>query len=552
MSPSPARLNVASLLRESATRRPRAAAIVSPAPGPALPSGEPRNGWRTLTYADLDLRSDAVAAGLAAAGFARGERTLVMVRAGVELITLAYALFKLGAVPVLIDPGMGLSSFLRCVERTAPSAFVGIPLAHAARLVFRRSFRTVRRHATVGRRWLWSGVSVEALGRDVRSDPRPLADTAADETAAVLFTSGSTGPAKGAVYTHSMFVAQVEILRRAYRFEPGEVDLAAFPLFSLFDAAFEMTSVIPDLDPSRPGRCHPARVVSALREHRCTTAFGSPAIWRRVAPWCVERGVRLPDLHRVLIAGASVPPSLVEQLHRVLPPEGDVHTPYGATEALPVATIAGREVVGETAALTRDGKGTCVGRPVEGTDVAVIRVDDGPIAAWSDELLVPDGTVGELCARGPVVTREYHGLPEATAAAKIPDGETVWHRLGDLGYRDAAGRLWFCGRKAERLETAAGPLHTDPVEGLAAAVPGVSRCALVGVGPRGSERPVLVLEGSEDAALAREVLARVRVEAVLFHPRFPVDVRHNAKIHRGTLKRWAEARLTRGRGTVAG
>lgn len=524
-------MNVAAYLPERAAARPEQAAVVVAA----------GSGWRSTSFAELDRRSDALARGLAGYGIGRGVRTLVMVRPGLELILLTYALFKAAAIPVLIDPGMGLRAFLGCVAETRPSALIGIPLAHFARLLFSGPFRSASRVVTVGPRLLWGGATLAGL--EQAGGGRGLEDAPDEATAAVLFTSGSTGPAKGAVYSHGNFRAQIRALHQMYGFRPGEVDLAAFPLFSLFDGAFGMTSVIPDLDASRPGSCDPARVVKALVDNHCTTAFGSPAIWRRLGPYCVERSLRLPELRRVLIAGASVPPALIETLRQVLPEDGDVHTPYGATEALPVATISGREVAAETAQLSRAGKGTCVGRPAPGIEVRLIRISDEPIERWSEDLALPPEEVGEICVKGELVTRAYCGRDDATAAAKISDGDAVWHRMGDLGYVDEKGRLWFAGRKAERVRTAAGPAFTDFVEGRAAAHPRVSRCALVGVGTAGRERPVLVVEGREDAELARELQALAPVQAVLFHPRFPLDVRHNAKIHRLTLKRWAEARL---------
>jgi olefin beta-lactone synthetase len=535
MEGAAARFNVARHLRATAERDPEGAAILA-AQG---------REWERVSFRGLDQRSDAVARALFRAGLARGERTLVMVRAGVPLISLTYACFKAGIVPVLIDPGMGLRAFLRCVADTRPTAFVGIPLAHAVRLAFPSPFRTVRRLVTVGRRFGWGGASLGALtARETAVDPLEIADTEPGDEAAILFTSGSTGPAKGAVYSHANFDAQVRLLREMFGFAPGEVDLAAFPLFSLFDAAFGMTSVIPDLDPSRPGRCDPAKVAAALVEHRATNAFGSPAIWRRVAPWCLSHGLKLPHLRRVLMAGASVSPALIEKVHELLGPEGDVFTPYGATEALPVACIAGREVLRETAKLSATGAGTCVGRPVGDVLVRIIHIADEPIPEWTDGLVVPSGQVGEICAKGPVVTRAYHNRPEATTSAKIADGAECWHRMGDLGYVAEDGRVWFCGRKAERVETAAGPLFTDRVEGMALTDSRVQRCALVGIGGRGAERPVLIVEGREQVGLADDLLRRVPVERVLFHPRFPVDVRHNAKINRGALKAWAEGRLS--------
>ncbi len=528
------RFNVASYLPASAARRPDQQAIIA---------ADGKGGWDRITFAELDRRTDAIAHGLVGHGIGRGVKTLVMVRAGVELISLTYALLKAGAVPVLIDPGMGRKAFLGCVSQNQPEAFIGVSLSHVARLLFPAPFRTITQHVTVGSRWLWGGPTLEEFVAAAPQERFEIADTRRDETAAVLFTSGSTGPAKGAVYSHGNFGAQVEALQATYAFEPGEIDLAAFPLFSLFDCALEMTSVIPEIDPSRPASCNPAKIVGALQEHHCTTAFGSPSIWRKVVPWALEKGEKLPELKRVLMAGAPVPPAQLEPLGRLLEADAEAFTPYGATEALPVANFGAREIADETAEATRGGAGTCVGRPAHGIELAVIRISDDPIDTWSAELRLPQGEVGEICVKGPVVTRSYHRRPAATRAAKIREGDAIWHRMGDLGSMDDQGRVWFAGRKAERVLTTGGPLFTDPVEGRYLGRPGVSRCALVGVGARGSEMPVLVVEGDNDAPLAKAIVEEGLVQHVLFHKSFPVDVRHNAKIHRRTLKRWAEKQL---------
>ena len=517
-------INIARHLPLQAAARPDQAAVIA--------------GAQRISFRELDQRSDRYAHALQAAGIQRGERTLLMVKAGVDLIAVTYAMMKAGIVPVLIDPGMGVKPFLKCVKDMAPTAMVGIPLAHALKTFFPGSFTSVKTAVTVGTRWFWGGHSLAKIATD--TSPFAIAETADGDEAAVLFTSGSTGPAKGVIYTHGMFEAQVVALLDTYGFRPGEIDCAAFPLFSLFDGALGMTSVIPDVNPSRPGTCDPAKVVAALRDNHCTTAFGSPAIWRRVAPWCIANGVKLPELQRVLIAGAPVPTLLVQQLHQVI--GGDVETPYGATESLPVANMKGKEIVGDTAKATLEGAGTCVGRPAAHIEIRIVRISDDPITRWSDALVVPDGEVGEICVKGPVVTRTYANRPEATAGAKIPDGDSVWHRIGDLGYRDALGRIWFCGRKGERVRTPTGDLYTDRIEGICN---GDRRTALVGVGAPGRQRPVLVVEGTPDDALAARLKAKVPLlEAVLFYPAFPVDVRHNAKIHRYTLALWAEPRVS--------
>jgi len=516
-----------------------------------------RAHYASMNFAELEATSNRYANGLLSTGIDRGTRVLVMVKPGFEFVGLIFALFKIGAVPVMIDPGMGVSRMLECIRMVDVQAFVGIPLAQIMRVLRRGPFRSVRQVITVGRRWFWGGHTLDDLQRR-GSECFDPAKTGCDEVAAILFTSGSTGPAKGVVYEHGMFDAQVRAIQSHYKIEPGEIDLPTFPLFALFDPAMGMTAIIPDMDASRPAKADPAKIVQAIGDHNVTNAFGSPALWRRVAEFCVEREIKLHSLRRILIAGAPVPYPVIEKLHQVLAPEADVHTPYGATESLPVSSISGREVVAGCSDQSRGGAGTCVGRELPGTELRFIRVSDEPITRWTDDLTMPEGEIGELTVSGPVVTKEYFGLKEATAQAKILDGERVWHRIGDLGYRDEQGRIWFCGRKAHRVVTEAGTLYSVRCEAIFNEHPEVYRSALVGVGPRGRQKPVIVVEplpgrfpaGSRKEQFHEELLALGRaneltrsISEVLFHRALPVDVRHNAKINREHLAEWAAEQL---------
>jgi len=542
----PASSNVARHLREAASASPDAPAISR-----RTPDGVARETW---SFARLDRETDACAAWFASRGVRPGMRVLLMVKPGFDLITCVFALFKLGAPPVAIDPGMGPNHFLKCVETTAPDALVGIPAAHLAATIFRRKFRTATVRAVVGTRGYRA-----ALARYRADAPRPVYPAGADELAAILFTSGSTGAPKGVRYEHGMFEAQLELVRSTYGIAPGETDLPMLPVFALFNPALRVETVVPTMNASKPASFDPAALLADIRAGGVTTSFGSPTLWRKLARYLDARGETLGGLRRVLTAGAPVPASLHRELKRVLP-DAVVHTPYGATECLPVCTITGDEVLGETWRETEAGRGTCVGRPPAGVRVAIVPVCDGPIPTLAAHPPVDDPEfVGEIIVSSPACTREYDRLPETTALAKIRDGDTFWHRMGDLGRLDASGRLWFYGRKAERVRTAAGDLYTESVEAIFNAHPGVRRTALIGFGAPGAQIPALVVEPEPGAfptgAAARIAFADALRERGAAHPAtagiahfyfdraFPVDVRHNAKIHRLALaKKYAAKR----------
>lgn len=531
--------NIARHLPRMAALQPDRAAI-------KVPRGRTagRIDYLTLTFAELDAEVDAWAARLTRAGVRRGDRVLVMVRQGLPLIAAAFALFKLGAVPVIIDPGMGRRNFLACVARSRPRVLLGIPLAQVLSHVFRRAFATVE-----VRVWV-SGAATARLSAGSPSAGVRTAPVAsgADELAAILFTSGSTGAPKGVCYEHGMFDAQVRLVRDTYGIQPGEVDLPMLPIFALFNPALGMTTIVPEIDPARPASVDPARIIQAIQQEGVTNSFGSPTLWRKITAHCLANHLTLPTVRRVLCAGTAVPAALWADAARVLT-GGKLHSPYGATEVLPVASASADEVPADSVA------GSLIGRPLAENRVRIIALHEGPLASLAAAHELPPGEVGEIVVSGPTVTKAYDALPEATAAAKIvetlPDGRTaIWHRLGDAGYLDAEGRLWFCGRIAERVETAAGPLHTEPVEQVFRRHPQVARCALVGLGERGRQEPALVVQpapgATDEAGLARALRALARTHAhtapirrFFFHPAFPVDVRHNAKIHRLTLARWA-------------
>nr|HID59158.1 peptide synthase [Desulfobacterales bacterium] len=546
--------NIAACLPFMAEKKPYQKAVI-------FPHGRDRQGrvaYTHLTFKQLDEESDWLAHGIKKTGLSPGDRAIVLLSPSLEFVTLTFALMKTGTVPVLIDPGMGIYRMVSCIKQVQPRAFFGIPKAHLVRILFPKYFRTISVKVTVGRRWSWGGVTMQAL-RLKKSGTFPIFNPGDKDIAAIFFTTGSTGPPKGVVYTHPMLKALVHTVKSFYQIDENDLDLPTFPLFVLFSTAFGITAVIPDMDPTKPAEVNPAKIVEAINNHGVTNTFGSPAIWNRVGRYCEKHDIKLPSVRRILIAGAPVPGDILERFRNILP-SGNTYTPYGATEALLLTSITGNEICKKTLPLTRQGRGTCVGRPLPGVEMRIISITDDHIELSGrslDSFSVPPGEVGEILVRGGYITREYFAEPEETTRAKIIDGETFWHRTGDLGYFDEEGRLWFVGRKAHRVERCGRLLFPVMVEAIFNQLEGVARSALVGIpSPDTGQKAVMVIEpsdgkiphGSKKKEWEERLMAvandhGIPIDAVLFHPSFPVDIRHNVKIRREELAKWAQKKL---------
>lgn len=585
-------VNVAVHLSRMAREHPFRPAIFFPAGH----DGDNRRTYTLVNYRQLDGESDRIGRGLLASGLQPGDRTVLMVTPSPAFFALTFGLLKSGIVPIMVDPGMGAAKLKECINEAEPKAFIGIPRAHLARKLMGWGRKTIRVLVTVpGGRFGW-GLSLNQVKQNGEDTPffdwrdGAFSDPfAADDTAAINFTSGSTGIPKGAVYTHGVFSAQVELIRKTYGIEPGEIDVCTFPLFALFAPALGMTAIIPAMDFTRPARVNPERIAEIMSDFGPTNLFGGPALLHRVGRWCWDREIRFPTLRRVICSGAPVQPRILELYTSILRDDAQVFSGYGATEAMPLANIGSHEILRETRHGTHSGNGVCVGTPNTGIDMDIIEIRDDPITTWNDSLRVKNGSIGEIVVRGPVVTQSYFNRDAATRAAKIfdPDTGRYRHRMGDLGWIDDRGRLWFCGRKNHRVETSEGPLYTIPVEGIFNAHPDVRRSALVGMGSPGREQPVLCVElvngkntsgnpwnhegsrvpelpekpvdsenpehtgnptNSKDPRdLFRELLALARqypqtrgIRRFILHPDFPVDIRHNSKIFREKLRLWVQ------------
>jgi olefin beta-lactone synthetase len=525
-------------------------------------------GYRYFSFQQLSADSQAIAAGLADIGVQPGMRMALLVRPGIDFVSLVFALFRLGAVQVLIDPGMGLRNVIHALAEVQPDGFISAAAVQTVRFVLQRRFPKARFNVVVGKHMMWGAHTLEEIrNRGTRQSGTAPITTIAETPAAIIFTSGSTGPAKGVLYRHGNFDRQVTEIRDFYGMRPGEIDVSCFPLFGLFNAAMGVTSVIPPMDVSRPARVDPRCIIQTVNDWQATQAFGSPAVWNVVGRYCEENKLRLPTLRRVLAAGAPVAASVLERMTACIHPQGDMHTPYGATEALPVASNCASVVLRETQKQTEQGAGVCVGRRFSGIQWRVIRIRDEPICNLADADELPPGEIGELIVHGPVVTSQYVTRTEINAWAKIHNADGgIWHRMGDVGYFDEQNRFWFCGRMSHRVirSSAAGnaqTMFTIPCEAIFNRHPDVFRSALVGMGTPGKQRPAMVVEPMpnkfprtgknrrrlicELKALGQSSSLTTDIDDFFIRKSLPVDVRHNVKINREQLAIWAAKKSAR-------
>jgi acyl-CoA synthetase (AMP-forming)/AMP-acid ligase II len=529
---------------------------------------------RSLNWRELEQNIAVLAAGLHDAGVRPGSRVSLMVPPGVDLTVVLYACLRLGAVVVVADAGLGTRGLSRAVKGATPDFLIGIDKALAAasvlgwpgRRISVRDLPAVRRSllgvetslATLARRGTShsQGPASNAPGPDAAPDP--------DAPAAVLFTSGSTGPAKGVLYTHRQLAAMRDTVAATLGIRPGARLVAGFAPFALLGPALGAVSVTPAMDVTAPRTLTASALAHAAAAIDATVVFASPAALRNVLATKGSLGraghEALGRVELLLSAGAPVPEALLAEVQRLLP-RASLHTPYGMTEALPVTDISLEEIrLAEADAgagtVAGAGNGVCVGFPVHGARVAVIPLAADGSAPGNSPVMDP-GVTGEILVSAPHVKEAYDRLWLTQRASVRTVG---WHRTGDVGHFDAAGRLWVEGRLAH-LVTAPGSVVT-PV-GAEQAIEGlddVGLAAVVGVGPAGTQAVVAVVETVPPARrpglAAPQLAGRVReaarqagvsVSAVLEVPAQPTDIRHNAKIDRTRLARWASRVLDGGR-----
>lgn len=520
-----------------------------------------------VSWAKLSSIVNSMAVGLRTAGMRPGDRVSMLVEPGRDLTAALYAVLRVGGVAVVTDAGLGIGGMKRAIQSAAPQWIIGetpgLSLARASNLPGKRL--SVRTMNPLARRAL--GLSGSMYGFATKYVGQPYEPTAhhpdpdPSDDAAVLFTSGSTGPAKGVRYTHQKLSALTQRLQHTLNVVPGSSLLAGFAPFALLGPAIGATSVTPNMSVTKPATLTARALAQAAIAGDTTMIFASPAALRNVVDTAhelnAEHRAALQRISMLLSAGAPVPVALMDEVLELVP-NAEFHSPYGMTESLLISDI---DHHAQHAIATQDDRGVCVGTPLD-----VVRLAMAPLDFYgrpSDELLEGEEAVGQLAEiviSTPHMLAGYDKLYNTNRETRVDSVDGLqWHRTGDIGHLDAEGRLWIEGRTHHIVTPPTGVIGPGGPEDDIQRLSQIKRVAIVGVGPVGTQAVVAVIEphdvsikpGLAPTVLTDAVRAATEVEisAVLVTDNVPVDIRHNSKINRPVLAEWAAHVLAGGKVT---
>ena len=507
-----------------------------------------RGPARTVTWRQLASTVRDMSAGLAAVGVEPGDRVAMLVPPGADLTAMLYATWRAGAVPVIADAGLGLSGMRRALRGANAQHVIGTGrgLSAAKGMGLKGTFISVGGFVPGVRRAIgvdYTAVELLQIGRQMSLPSAPPVTA----EAAVLFTSGATGPAKGVVYRHAQLEAQRDIVRETFDIKSSDKLVAAFAPFALFGPALGVASVVPSMDVTKPGTLTAQGLADAIAAIDATLVFAAPAALRSVVRTKAELNTaqreRCERVRLLLSAGAPVSRETLRAASELLG-DCDAHTPYGMTEALLVADVTLRELQE-----SGRGNGVLVGHRVDGVQVSI-----SPLDAYGEATgaLVDDADItGEVVVRGAHIKDHYDQLWVTQRASARDHG---WHRTGDVGHLDPDGRLWIEGRLAHLVTTAAGVVTPVGPEQRLDRLDAIQLSCVVGVGPRYRQVVVAVVEApmhapgvaSLELTDAVRQTAGIEFAAVLVVSELPVDVRHNSKIDRIRVAEWAAEVLAGG------
>lgn len=509
-----------------------------------------------MTYADFDQEIKRLRNLLLEQNLLPKSKVLVFLKPGPLFASSVFALFSIGAVPIFIDPGMNRKTFLKAIESTQADILLAENSVHFYSFFKSKHFKNIKKRLAPK---AFAPGLVGLYQQAKKSYPTPLFKTS--ELGAILFTSGATGPAKGVETTQDILLEQTLTLQKLFSLNSSDIDYPAFPLFMLFTLSLGLSVVTASLNAAYPAKCKAHKISNDFKIYKPTFASGSPAIWKRLLDYAQKKSIHYESLTNLATFGAPINDAFLRLALEIFP-HAQISTPYGATESLPVAVISAKErlrLSNESLFFHQQSAllpGTCVGEAVFGVQIKIIPITDDFLKSDNLQEYGPM-TVGEILVHSPMTSPSYHLREDETKHSKFLDKEgRLWHRMGDLGYKDGQGRLWFCGRKShlvkiKRDEQDIQLMPTDPWENYFTSHYPQQKFALIKVNTQEAglvmeKEKALFNDHQSKAQLLKQIqnLCRKQIEKgeirhVYLCPKFPVDTRHNIKIDRLLLSSWA-------------
>ncbi len=507
--------------------------------------GSRRNS--TITFEQLHEGSLLLGNSLREVGLDPGDRAIIMIPMSIDLYMTLLAVVSIGATAVFVDPWIPprqMAAFARFAE---PTTFIGIGKSHLLRRM-EPELKKIKKTVTTGKTFFGWPAKYQLSILKLNMEPCPVTEVQPDQPSLITFTSGSSGEPKGANRTHRFLRAQHDALSREFPFRADDVDMPTFPVFALNNLVSGITSVVPDMDFKRVAEADGGKIAAQMIRHRVTTCTVSPPLLERMCDHFESGGQRPAALRRILTGGAPISDRQLRRWQSHFE-STEIIVAYGSTEAEPVSHISASERLG----LDDQLAGYCTGRPMPALRTRVIEIvkEPGRISSKSlQEWTLPDGEIGELLVSGEHVCRDYFRNPDATAENKLIDQTgAVWHRMGDTGYFDEAGRFWLTGRVHSTICRNGQLVHPQLVEqAVARALPDLRQVAAIGMPDRALDQAVwvVVVDGSGDAAgIEQRVMAALNQvtvplpcdRVIVRDQLLPVDPRHNSKIDYVALAR---------------
>jgi acyl-CoA synthetase (AMP-forming)/AMP-acid ligase II len=523
-------------------------------------SGRDTNGkmaYSHLTFRQLNQRSNELARGLQQAGVIRGTRAAVQMLPGIEWFSITYALLKIGAVPILLQPSLGMRKMAQCVKTVEPEILITEPRYQVIQLFNSNNYQSVHLQINTEKRWFSKGLSITDLQKSEPATFQP-AEMRPNDTGLIVFsTSCECDTPRPTVYTHGMLNAIIELLKSVMAVTLDSTLITTFPQFMVLAPAMGIRQIIPESHSLKASKLDPRSLIESIWDFGVTHILMSSTRLMMLTEFLKDEAIFLPSIQRIVSWGEPYPALELQRLHTFINEKTQIFPLYGMTEAPVISTLGSYKIVSETQVKTERGFGLCEGKVVDGIEMRIIEVSDRPVDNWSDDLLVKDGGIGELVVKGDAVSRQYFNNSKNDALHKIPDGKFMWHRTGDIGWLDTRGNFWFCGRKQDRVTISEEEtLYTIPCEAVFMQHERVYRCIIVGVGPAPYQTPVLIIElapgdsGKYISTLTHELLDLAKayphtgnINHILFRKSFPVHSLFHQKINRKQLTKWAAKKL---------